>query len=112
EPWPSQIEPQRRRAECRASTETARLRDIDELARAGVSKETILADAGDQHVGKAVVVEIAHGDTHPVHLDIETGRLRHIGEGAVAVIAIQGKLRPLTLAARPIHAVDQQDVLP
>ena len=35
--------------------------------------KTVLADAGDQNVGKAVVVIVADRHTHAVHFDIEAG---------------------------------------
>ena len=38
----------------------------------------ILADASYQDVGESVVVEVAGGDSQPVHLDVEAGAARHI----------------------------------
>ena len=107
-----EVEPQRRRAERRAAAEAARLRDVDERALAGIAEQPVLADAGDEEVGKAVVVEVADGDAHPVHLHVEAGGARDVGERAVAVVAIQRERRPLPLVPGPVHAVDEQDVLP
>ena len=39
-------------------------------------------------------------------------RAGDIGERAVAVVAIEAQRRTLAFVARPIHAVDEQDVLP
>ena len=67
---------------------------------------------GDEEVRKPVVVEVADRDAHAVQLDVEARRARDIGERAVAVVAIQPQRRPLPLVTRPVHAVDEQDVLP
>ena len=48
-----------------------------------------LADAGDENVGKAVVVVIAEGYAHAVHFDIEAGGAGDVGERTVAIVAIQ-----------------------
>ena len=84
-----EVEPERRRAECLAPAEAARLGDVDECALAGVAEQTVLADAGDEDVGKAVVVVVADGDAHAVHLDVEAGAAGDIGERAVAIVAIE-----------------------
>ena len=86
--------------------------DVDERALAGVAEQAVLPDAGDEQVGEAVVVEVADGDAHAVHLDVEPGAAGHVGEGAVAVVAVQPQRRSLALVAGPVHAVDEQDVLP
>ena len=65
-----------------------------------------------ENVGKAVVVVVADRHAHAVHLDVEAGAARDVGERAVAVVAVQAQRRSLALVARPVHAVDQQDVLP
>ena len=36
----------------------------------------------------------------------------HVGEGAVAIIAIEAEGGALAFVLGPVHAVDQQDVLP
>ena len=63
-------------------------------------------------VGKAVVVEVADGDAHAVELDVEAGGARDVGERAVAVVAVEAQRRSLPLVPGPVHAVDEQDVLP
>ena len=107
-----EVEPHGRRAQGRASAEPARARHVHERALAGVAEQAVLSDAGDQDVGIAVVVEVADGGAHAVQLHIEAGAARDIGERAVAVVAVQAERRAPARVARPIHAVDEQDVRP
>ena len=107
-----EVDPHRRRAERRAAVEAARARDVHERALAGVAEQAVLADAGDEEVGEAVVVEVADRDAHAVQLDVEAGGARDVGERAVAVVAIEAQRRALPLVPGPVHAVDEQDVLP
>src|SRR5438046_7954528 len=72
----------------------------------------VLSYAGDQDVGKTVVVVIPNRDSHPVHLHVKTGAAGNVGESAVAVIAVESKGGPLAPVPRPINAIHQQDVLP
>ena len=81
-------------------------------ALAGVAEEAVLADAADEHIGKAVVVEVADGDSHPIHLDVETRDPCDVGEGPVAVVAIQAQRGALPAMTRPVGTVHEQDVLP
>ena len=67
---------------------------------------------GDEEVREPVVVEVADRDAHPVQLDVEARRARDVGERAVPVVAVQPQRRPLPLVTGPVHAVDEQDVLP
>src|SRR6202044_3425231 len=57
------VEPESGGAETLALAETRSVRDIHERSLAGVAEESILSDAGDQDVGKAVVVVVAAGDS-------------------------------------------------
>ena len=95
-----------------AAAESALGGDVGECAFAGVAKEAVLADAGDENVRKAVVVVIADGDAHAVHFNVETGAMGDVGESAVAIVAIEAQCGALALVLRPVHAVDQQDVQP
>ncbi len=106
------VEPDCGRAEGGAAGKPGGFRDIDERALAGVAKEAILADAGDEQVGEAVVVVIADGDAHAVHFDVEPGGFGDVGERAVAIVVIEAERGALLLVARPIHRIDEQDVLP
>ena len=72
-----------------AAAQAGLLGDVDECPVAGVLKQPVLADGGDEDVGKAVVVVIGDGHAHAVHLDGQAGALRHVGEGAVAIVAIE-----------------------
>jgi hypothetical protein len=79
---------------------------------AAFAEEAILADAGDEQIGEAVVVVIADGNAHAVHFDVESRGFRHVGEAAVAIVVIEAQRAALLLVAGPIHRIDEQDVLP
>src|SRR5260370_41722691 len=76
--------------------------------------------AGDENVEEAVVIVIADGHAHSVHLDVEACAARHVRESAVAVVTIELQSGSLTFArtgrsecvTRPVHAVHKKDVLP
>src|SRR6185369_17828200 len=85
---------------------------ICELAATEIAKESIWTNTGDVDVDVAVVVVIADGDPDAVHLDAETGLLSHVGERAVFVVVIERGKRFAFLVIRPVHRVDEQDVLP
>jgi hypothetical protein len=112
EPVAIEINPQGRGAEAHAPGKAARSRDVDERALAGVAEQSILADAGHEDVGIAVVVPVPDCHAHPIELDIESCRTRDVRERAVAIVAIQAKCRTLPFVPRPIHPVDEQNVLP
>src|SRR5262249_52816611 len=101
-----------RRAERAPSSEAARLRDIHERAPARVPEQPALADACDEDVGEAVVVEVAGRDAHAVQLDVEARRLRDVGERAVPVVLEQLQRGSLRCVPRPVDAVHAQNVLP
>ncbi|HZS72548.1 MAG TPA: hypothetical protein VFA13_11985 [Candidatus Acidoferrum sp.] len=106
------VKPQRGSAEAKMMAEAALRGDIDKRALAGVAEEAALADARDENIGEAVVIVIADGDAHPIQLHVEAGRLRDISESAVAIVAIEAQSAALALVAGPVHAVDEQNVLP
>ena len=81
-------------------------------AFAGIVEQTILPHAGDENVREAVVVVIANGHAHAIHFDIQPGMRSYISESAVAVVAIEPQRGAPLLVAGPIHAIDQQNVLP
>ena len=87
------IEPQRGCAQAAAAAQPGLVRDVDERAFAGVLKEPVLPDAGDQNIGETVVVVIRHGHAQAVHLDCEPGAPRHIRERAVAIVAVERERR-------------------
>ena len=81
-------------------------------AAAVVLEEAVLPDRGDQQVGKAVVVVVADGHAHAVHFHRQAGALGDVGEGAVAVVAVEPHGGALAAMAGPVHAVDQQNIQP
>ena len=92
---------------------TAGIRYIDESSLAGVVKQAVLSDAGDQNVGEPVVVVVADGHAHAIHFDVESGARGHVGESAVAVVAIEAQRGAAAeLVAGPVHAIDEKNVLP
>ena len=89
-----------------------RVGHIDKRAFAGVAEQAVLPDAGDQDVGKSVVVVVADRHAHAVHFDVESGARGHVGERAVAVVVIKAQRGAALFVAGPVRAVDQQNVLP
>src|SRR5271163_167616 len=85
------IEPECRGAESETAVESAGMGDIGERSLAGIAKEAILSDAGDENIRKAVVIVIADGGTHAVHFNIEAGATGDVGKSAVAIIAIEAE---------------------
>src|ERR1700676_2056318 len=77
-----------------------------------IFEEPILPNAGDENVGKTVVVVIAHGDAHSVHFSIEAGLAGYVGKSAIAIVVIQAECGCLPLVARPVHAINKEDGLP
>jgi len=118
-----EVHPHRRRAERLAAAKPAGACHVDEGALPRVVKQAVLADRRDEHIGKPVVVVVANGHAHSVHLGVETGRARDVGEGAVPVVPVEAQRgsRPSSpesrvpspgRLARPVHPVHEQDVLP
>ncbi len=106
------VEPNGRRAEALTLAETRGIGDIDERPFAGVAEESVLADSGDENVGKAVVVVVANGNSHAVEFDIEAGARGYISECAVAVVVVKTERGAGFLVTGPVRTVDQEDVLP
>src|SRR4051794_1184174 len=75
-------------------------------------KQAALSHAGNQNVREGIVVVIADSDAHAIHFDIQPNALRNVSERAVAIIAIQPWSGPLAFVSRPVHGIDQQNVLP
>jgi len=71
-----------------------------------------LPHAGHIEVGKPIVVDVSYGHAHPVHLDVEARGARDVGERAVAVVAVEAERGALPRVTGPVHAVDEQNVLP
>src|ERR1700726_4940306 len=82
------------------------------MAFAGILEQPVLPDTGDQDVGKSIVVVVADGDTHPIHLNCESSSLGDIRERPVAVVTIQPRRGALLFVAGPIHSIDKEYVQP
>ena len=106
------VEPQGRSAQALIAFEPCLLRDFGKSAIAVVVKQAALPVAGNVQVGKAIVVVIAHRHPDAVHLEIESGGVRHVRERPVAVVAVKLHRRALPFVPRPVHSVYQQDVQP
>jgi hypothetical protein len=107
-----EVQPHGRSTEADAAIETAGARRVHERAAAGVVKQPVLAHAGHEHVGEAVVVVVADGHAQAVHLHVEASGAGHVGERAIAVVPVEPQRRALLLVAGPVHAVHEQHVLP
>src|SRR3984885_681846 len=116
------VEPQSRGAESLTLAESTGNGRVQKRSFASVPKQTVLAYTGDEDVGKAVVVVITDSYAHAVEFNVETGARGHVSERAVAVVVIEPESRALRFVvgrivicgfvAGPVHAVDQQNVLP
>ena len=104
------VDPCGARAEVRVR-DARPLGDVTELEIAFVPEQAIPLERRHVHVVSAVIVVIAHGDAHAVHLDIQPAGRGDIGERAVLVIAIQGVKGALG-AGLPVPRVDQEHVGP
>ncbi len=106
------IEPHGRGAESFALAQAARAGHIDKRSFAGIAEQPILSDARDENVREPVVVIVTDGYAHAVTFDFQAGARGHIGEGAVAVVAVELKSRAAPLVAGTVRAIDEHDVLP
>src|SRR5215472_1176555 len=71
-----------------------------------------LANASDEEIGEAIVVVVTDGDAHAVEFHVEAGNFGDVGEGAVAVVAVELERGALALVPGPIHGIDKEDVGP
>src|SRR5262249_52710248 len=71
-----------------------------------------LAKRRDEQIVVAVVVVVAHRDSKPKHWNREPRFRSHVRERAIVVIAIQLQRGLSTGPARPVLAIDQQNVRP
>src|SRR5262249_11546512 len=106
------VEPQRRRAECLPLAQAARNSDVGECALARILEQAVLANAGYEDVRETIVVVVTDSGSHAIHFDIEPSLAGNVGESPIAIISIELERGALVRVARPIHSVNQQNVLP
>src|SRR5262249_23469766 len=63
-------------------------------------------------IRKSIVVVVSDRDSHSIKLDIEPRGARNIRERSVAIVPVELQCGPLLFVPRPIHPVDQKNVLP
>src|SRR5580692_4700350 len=106
------IKPQRGRAQGLPVAESAGVGNVGESSLPAIFEQPVLSDTRNQDVGKTVVVVIAHGDAHSVHLYIETGLVGYVGKSTVAVVVVEPQRGGLALMVGPVHTVNKENVLP
>ena len=106
------IEPESGGAEPEAFPQPAGVGHIHKRSLAGIVEEPVLPHAGDQDVGKSVIVIIANGDAHSVHFHVQPDAGSDVGKCTVPVVAVEPQRGAPLLVAGPIHPIDQKDVLP
>ena len=72
----------------------------------------IRSDGRDVDVVVPVIVIVADRASQSVHLDCQSGLLRDIGKRSVLIVVVQSGVGVASLVFRPLHRIDQQDVLP
>src|SRR4029079_16410617 len=85
--------------------------DVYERVLPRVAEQSILPNRGQQDVLPAVVVVIRNGDAHAVHLDADPGLCRDVLESTVTAIPKESAAAGRFRLARPVGAIDQQQVL-
>src|SRR5262249_13196045 len=88
------------------------LSHVCKLSITQISEQPVASQPTDKNIYPAVVVVVANSDSHTVHLDRQASFTGSIREGAVPVVAVEGRERSSTLVAWPVHAVDEQNILP
>ncbi len=101
------IKQHRGSAEALTTEQAARPRDVHKSSFAGVAKNPVLPHAGDENVRKPVVVVIADGYTHSVHLEVETGAFSYVSKSTVAIVVVKLQRGALAFVSGPVHAVDE-----
>ena len=86
--------------------------DILKGSVAAIVIQRVVRKAGDEDVDESVVVVVGRGHSHRIPVARQTGLLRHIGEGHVAIVAEQAiiKLRPRFHAGGKLRAVGDKDI--
>ena len=112
EPVAVVVNPHCRCAEAFALPQSARVCNVDKCAFAGVVKEPILPNAGDQDVWEAVIVVVSHRNPQAVEFHIQSGTGCDVSERSVSVVVVEAQRGAALLVAGPVHTIDQQNVLP
>src|SRR5580698_4250051 len=86
--------------------------DIGEFAVAEIVEEMIGADGCDVDVDFAIIVVVRCGASQAVYFDGEPGLAGNVGERSVFVVVVKGGKRVAGLVPRPVHRVDEKNVLP
>ena len=72
----------------------------------------VAVEGGDVDVVVAVVVVVADGAAHAVHLDVEAGLTRYVGKSSVVVVVVERGVGLARAVAGPVHGIDEENVLP
>jgi hypothetical protein len=75
-------------------------------------EEPALSKRSDEEIVEAIVVVVADCDTHAIHLDVETGFVRYVGEGSVMIVVVELGRGVLLDVTRPVHTIDQENIGP
>ena len=105
------IKPKSGSAKRLSPSQPALFRYILKGAFASIPKKTILPNAGDEDVRKAIVVVVADSDTHPVEFELQARSSSDVGESSIAIIFVELESGTTAFMAGPIHRVHEQDVL-
>ena len=89
----------------------ARCGHVLERALAGVAKQAVATECGDEQVDESVVVVVGGRGAHPVRLERQPRGLRDVGECAAAAVAIQRRQAAGRRPAGPRASVDEEEVL-
>ncbi len=86
--------PEAERDEARAEPRLLRRVLEQPAAEVGVQGIQLLGEVGDEDVGKAVALDVPAIDAHAglglaVAVEADARRIRHVGEGAVAVVLVE-----------------------
>src|SRR5262249_23616070 len=109
---PIEVDPECGRTEAFPPAQSARSRDIDECAPSGIAEEPVLSHARYEDVREAVVVVVADRNAHSVHFDVEARAPSYIRKRSVSIVAIETESGSFAFVSRPIHPIDQKNVLP
>ena len=85
---------------------------VTEMSVTQVAEEMIVAESGYIDVVLPIIVVVANGAAHPVHLALQPSLFGDIGESSVVIVVVERRIGCAVAVARPIHRVHEEDVLP